>query len=61
MATDTATKAATEKTTHHIGADIEKPLFAALQCRARRDMVPYAVVIRWALADFLAATDNEDA
>lgn len=56
METKTAARAA-EKGLHHVGADIEIPLFEALKARAKQDGVPYSVVIRWSLQDFLYTPD----
>ena len=52
MATTTAEKAI-KKGVHHVGADVPISLFKALQDRSEQDGVPYSVVIRWALQDFL--------
>jgi hypothetical protein len=56
METNTA-KAAAKKGVHHVGADIPLPLFAALKARAVQDGVPYSIIIRWALQDFLLSPD----
>lgn len=56
MATKTAEIAA-GKGVHHVGADIELPLFEALKARARQDGVPFSIVIRWSLQDFLFSPD----
>lgn len=56
METKTAARAA-EKGLHHVGADIEIALFDALKARAKQDGVPYSIVIRWALSDFLYSPD----
>jgi len=52
METNTAARSAA-KGIHHVGADINLSLFARLKARAEEDGVTYAIVIRWALLDFL--------
>lgn len=56
MGTKTA-DAAEAKGVHHVGADIDLDLFNALKTRAKQDGVPYSIVIRWALSDFLYTPD----
>ena len=59
METDTA-KAAAKKGIHHVGADIPLSLFEKLKARAEMDGVPYSVVIRWSLQDFLTSVVDQD-
>ena len=51
----------TESKIHHIGADIPLDLFDLLRARATLDGVPYTIIIRWALQDFLVITDDTPA
>jgi hypothetical protein len=43
----------------HAGADIEPGLYRRLIKEAERNGVPYAVVLRWALDEYLPAEGEE--
>ena len=52
---------AEEPKIHHIGADVPMDLFRQLKAKAEEDGVPYTVIIRWALQDFLAVASGAGA